>query len=92
MNCYLISYDLGVPETSEEYKKVINYIKGYKTWAKPLYSLFFIKTNKTVATVRDELQKLTDSNDKILVINVTGEGWATARIDARITDWMKENI
>jgi hypothetical protein len=91
MNILLISYDLGVPETSEDYKTVIDYIKLHN-WAKPLKSLWLIKTDKTTSTVRDELNSITDTNDKILVVNITGDAWATARISSNVTEWMKSNL
>jgi len=40
--------------------------------AKPLYSLWFIETDKTGSQVRDEISKTTDASDKTLVIDVTG--------------------
>lgn len=91
MNTLLISYDLGVPETSDDYKTVIDYIKSHN-WAKPLQSLWLIKTNKESATVRDELESITDTNDRILVVDITGDGWATARVPAEVTEWMKNNV
>ena len=92
MKTYLISYDLGVPETSEDYKSLIAYIKSYGTWAKPLYSEWLIRTDKTCAQVRDEIGKQTDSNDKVLVIDVTGTAWASNHLDKEVTDWMKKNL
>lgn len=93
MRTYLISYDLGVPEDSSDYGKVIKYIKSFTYWERPLQSLWFvISDNKSESDIRDDLQNLTDSNDKILVMDVTGDAWATARISNKITDWMKENI
>jgi hypothetical protein len=91
MNILLISYDLGVPETSQDYEAVIDYIKSHN-WAKPLKSLWLIKTNKTTSTVRDELKSITDANDKIFVVNITGDAWATARISSDVTQWMKNNL
>jgi len=90
---YLISYDLGVPEGSEDYKKVIDYIKSFGTWAKGLKSLWFVvSSEKTESLIRDDLQSITDSNDKILVMDVSDDYWATARIGKEITDWMTNNI
>jgi len=92
MNTYLVSYDLGLPETYNDYKILIEYIKSYSRWAKPLQSVWFIKTDKTVAQVRDEIKALVDSNDKILVINVTQKGWGTFHVSKDVTDWMKNNL
>ena len=92
MNTYLISYDLRIPETSKDYQKLIKFIKSYSSWAKPLKSVWLIKTSKTVSDVRDELNKETDANDGILVIDVTGANWGTVGISKEVTDWMKENL
>lgn len=92
MKTYLISYDLRVPETSEDYKKLIAYIKTYGTYAKPLLSLWFIKTNKTISVVRDEIELETDSNDRTLVIDVTNANWGTSGVSQENTDWMKAHI
>lgn len=92
MSTLLISYDLTYPENSEEYNRVINYIKSFGYWAKPHKSLWLIKTDKTTAQVRDEMRKYTDSNDKILVINITGAGWASYNLSDEVAEWFKNNL
>lgn len=92
MKTLLISYDLRVPETSDDYKQLIAYIKSFGIWAKPLYSMWFVKTDKTCAQVRDEINSQIDSNVRTLVMNVTGVEWASMRLDAEVTDWMKKNL
>lgn len=92
MKTYLISYDLRVPETSEDYKRLINYIKRFDGWSKPLKSVWLINTNLSVSAVRDELKIQTDNNDGILVIDVTDSDWATIGISNEVTDWMNKNL
>lgn len=92
MRTYLISYDLGVPETSSEYKRVIEYIQSLGTWATPLKSQWFVKSNKSTAQIRDDIMSLTDTNDLIMVLDVTDDDWGTARIDEVVTHWMRVNI
>lgn len=92
MRTFLISYDLRVPETSEDYKRLIDHIKSYEHWATPLKSVWFIKTSKTVSQVRDDLNTETDANDGILVIDVTGSNWGTVGISNKVSDWMKINL
>ena len=91
MKTFLISYDLGVPETSEDYKRLIAYIKTF-SWAKPLYSVWLIRTTKSVDKIRDEIKAETDNNDKTLVIDVTSADWATNGVSKDVTDWMKANM
>jgi hypothetical protein len=92
MNTILISYDLVGPESASDYTKVTSYIKEANLWAKPLESLWFIKTNKSTSEIRDDLKQITDGNDEILVLNVTGDGWATSNISSKVTEWMKNNL
>jgi len=91
MKTYLISYDLGVPETSESYKKLIAYIKSFDLWAKPLYSVWFVKSDKTAGEIRDGIKKFLDENDRLLVIEVV-RNWGTYNIEKEVTDWMENNI
>lgn len=92
MNTFLISYDLRFPEAYSDYKILIEYIKTYSYWAKPLQSVWFIKTTKNVAQVRDEIKLKVDHNDKVLVIDVTGKTWASYNLSKEVADWMKNNI
>lgn len=92
MKTFLISYDLIGPETRDDYVHLINHIKSFTFWAKPLKSLWLVKTDKGIAEIRNELKQYADSNDKILVIDVTNANWATSNISSQITDWMKNNI
>jgi hypothetical protein len=81
-----------MPETSEDYKKLIKYIQSFSYWAKPLKSVWLIKTPKSTSDIRDELKSQTDANDGLLVINVTSKGWATNGINKEVTEWMKNNL
>ena len=89
---YLISYDLGSPETSADYEKLISHIKALGTWAKPLKSQWFVVSEKTTAEIRTNLKALIDANDEILVLDVTGDDWATWGISTEVTEWMKNNL
>lgn len=91
MNVYLISYDLRVPETSEDYTRIISYIKSLGSWAKPLKSVWFVQTSMSSSAIRDGLRKQSDYNDGILVIDVTSD-WSTYGINKDVTDWMKTHI
>ena len=91
-NILLVSYDLIKEESSEDYKALIDKIKSYGSWAKPLESFWLIKTEKSASEMRDELRSVTDSNDEIVVLNVTGDNWATFGISKEVTDWMHQNL
>lgn len=93
MKTFLISYDLGSPETYDDYKLLFQYIKSYDLWAHPLQSVWFVTTDKTLSQVRDEIKNgNVDKNDKVLIIDVTKTGWATSNVSKVVTDWMKNNI
>lgn len=91
MKTYLISYDL-LNKGIYDYEILIDHIKTYSYWAKPLESVWFIKTEKSVSSVRDELKSYAAEKDKILVIDVTGANWGTSFLSKKVTDWMKENL
>ena len=91
MKTYLISYDL-LKKNIYDYSKLIDYIKTYGTWAKPLESFWLVKTGKDIASVRDELVTKVSPGDKIIVMDITGTSWASSSISKEVTDWMKENM
>ena len=88
----LVSYDLKSPETSSDYARLIEYIKSFAGYCKPLYSFWFVKTDKSCSEVRDEIKKRIDSNDKVVVVQVTGSHWASVNLTAVDAEWMKNNL
>ncbi len=92
MSTFLISYDLWWPENSSDYKKVSDYIKSLWAWAKPLESFYFVISSKTTAEIRDEFIKITDKNDKVVVMDVDWDDWATFNISEGVAGWMQDNI
>jgi hypothetical protein len=88
MSKYLISYDLNGGEDSEAYEKVINYITSYKYHAKALYSQWVIKTDKTASEIRDDIKNLIDSDDVVLVVEVT-HSWASYGLPKEATELLK---
>lgn len=92
MRTYLISYDLGMPETSADYNEIADYIKSLGLCAKPLKSQWLVVSTKSTTEIRDSLKSLTDPNDKILVLDVTSDSWATARMSSVMNAWIKVHI
>jgi hypothetical protein len=91
MKTYLITYDLIKPETSTDYLKLFANIKSHISWAKPMQSVWFIKTNRTKAEVMKLLRSAADSNDKFLVIEVTKD-WIAFNLSSSVIEWMKSRI
>lgn len=92
LSTFLISYDLGGPETSAHYQSLIKAIQAMGAWAKPLESFWLIKTSNSASVVRTSLQGHLDSNDKLLVIDVTGANWSSYGLLKEVSDWMKVNM
>lgn len=90
MKTFLISYDL-INKTMFDYSKLIEYIKSFNVWAKPLESVWLIKTDLDVMDIVNQIRNITSTNDKILVIEVTND-WASFNISKEVSDWMRNNI
>lgn len=92
MNTFLISYDLGSPESRSDYTSISKHIKNlYDNWAHPLQSVWIIKSEKDAGEVRNDIKSVLDLNDKLLVVELTNN-WGTYNILKEVTDWMKNNM
>ncbi len=91
MAVYLISYDLVAP--GRHYPQVHAAIKAINPqgWAKPLESVWLVKTNLSAEEVREAVKKGADANDKILVIGVTGQA-AGYRLPEDVWKWINDNV
>jgi len=81
-----INYDLSAP--GRNYTAVEAYIKSFRRWNHLLESTWVVETTKTAASVRDEMKGVVDSNDRVVVFDVTHSDWATNFSDERTT-WLK---
>ena len=89
MKKILISYDLLKP--NKDYQKLHDYIKSFEKWAKPLESLWVVMTGKAYDKVRDELKQHVDENDKLLVVDITGDSAAWFNLPEKVTRWLRDN-
>ncbi len=81
-----------MPETHADYTALSAYLKKlYSSWARPVKSVWIIKSSKTAGEIRDEIKTALDTNDKLIVVKLSGN-WATYNITKDVTDWMKKNI
>ncbi|MCK5588823.1 MAG: SinR family protein [Candidatus Pacebacteria bacterium] len=92
MKTYIIAYDLNKYESSSDYQKIINAIKGLGNWTKPLESTWLVKTSSSSSEIRNYLKQFIDNNDELLIINVPNANWATQGIKEDVLDWMHKNI
>ncbi len=90
MNMILIGYDLKRP--GQNYSNLIAGLKGYDTWWHNLDSTWIIKTTLTVVQVRDALLAHIDRNDRLLVVQITGQPAAWYGFDQAAQDWLKQHL
>jgi len=72
MATYLISYDLNAP--GKNYEALYEAIKSLGAWWHHLDSTWIVKHDGPAGPIRDALARSLDSNDKLLVVRLTGEG------------------
>lgn len=91
MQTLLVSYDLIRPENSEDYKRLGDRIKQFPNWAKPLESVWIIQTADGPAAVRDALKPYIESNDKLIVVEMSGS-WASFNIGTEVSSWLNQFV
>ena len=70
MKPYLISYDLDQP--GQAYKKLESLLIAWHA-VRVLYSVWLLRSNSGAKEIRDAIWQVVDSNDRILVVALTGE-------------------
>lgn len=91
MNTLLVSYDLRAPQ--KDYEKLWDHLKSYPNWARPLESVWLIKTVSSAQAVRDAIRdNYIDSNDKLFVVDVTRQAAAWRNLGAELDQWIKNNV
>ena len=81
----LVTYDLRQP--GRDYKPLHEWLRKF-TYCKGLESVWLLDTTWTPQQVRDELKKLTDSNDKTFVCRLYPNQWASWNYDCG--DWLNK--
>jgi len=90
MSTILVSYDLNKP--GKDYPKLWEHLRSYNAYAKPLESVWLVKTNLTALQVCDAAKKYVDQNDKIFTIDVTSRNAAWINLSKENSDWIKEYL
>lgn len=90
MNTILISYDLKKP--GKDYQNLWDHLKSYGIWARPLESVWLIKTSLSAEGVRNAALQHIDVNDKILMVDVTSKTSAWKNMTTEVSDWIKNNL
>jgi len=86
MSTILISYDLQTP--GKDYVNLWNHLRSYGNYAKPLESVWLIRTYSTAVQIRDAAINHIDSNDKIFTVDVTKRDSAWYKLTDEITRWI----
>ncbi len=90
MNTIQIHYYLKTP--GGDYASLEEYIKGLGAWAHIHESLWLVHTSKSFSDVRDEMARRMRASDRVLVLDVTGNSWASSNVSNEITAWMHEHM
>ncbi|MFH0959800.1 MAG: CRISPR-associated protein Cas2 [Pseudomonadota bacterium] len=86
MNIILVSYDLHRP--GKDYEKLWEHLKSY-AWAKPLESLWLVKTTYSAEQIRDDVINYIDQNDSVFVADITRMTTAWKNIPDEVARWIK---
>ncbi len=84
MAVYCISYDLK----SDNYEPLIEAIKAYGLWWHQSESTWFIETTQGSKEVLENLNNHLNQSDKLIVIQVKQNWWATDHTEEEY-EWMK---
>ena len=90
MNAILIGYDLNRP--GQNYNNLIAALKAYGTWWHGLDSTWIVKTSSSAEQVRNSLLGHIDQNDRLLVVNITGQAAAWFGFDQTANTWLQQNL
>lgn len=91
MATILIGYDLN--KRGQDYTSLIEKIKSLtEGWWHCLDSTWFIKSSLTPVQIRDVLRSYVDSNDELLVMDVSGDAAAWSGFDDACSKWLVDNL
>ena len=90
MKTYIVIYSLTQAENL--YTNLFAYLKSSGYWARPFQGVWLVKASLNSQQIRDGIRTRVNPADKILVIAVPDNDWATFAISKEVTDWMKNNL
>lgn len=73
MKLYLISYDLNKP--GKNYSELLEELRALGA-KRILLSQWVLRSAHRVSDLRDDLKRLMDTNDRLLIVEISG-GWAS---------------
>ena len=91
MKTFLITYDLVGLETYIDYSKLHGVIKkSFILWARPVRSVWIVKSDLDVTLIRDLIGLYVDNNDRLLIVETTNK-MAWRNISPEVSNWLKNN-
>ena len=90
MSVYLVTFQMTDRDRSQS---MVQFIKEYGIWARITDTTWCIKaTDKTTADIRDNLNAkfVLQSNERLMVVDITNSHWASYYLPKEVTDWLKE--
>lgn len=90
MRTLCVNYDLYRP--GQDYSELITRLKSYPSWWRCLKSTWLVRAPLTHAQLRDELLPLLDANDRLLVIDVTGDARAWSGLPENCGAWLRNDF
>jgi hypothetical protein len=84
-----ITYDLAAP--GRNYPAVKRYIESLGSSIRATESQWFVETARSPETIRDEVRRVTDSNDSVLVLDLRGDDWASY-LPKTVNDWLNAHL
>ena len=72
-----IQVNCELRQPGHHYTALYDYMQSYDRAWHPITSMWLVKTHKSVAQVRDEVRRVVDADDEVLVFDVTGAAWAS---------------
>jgi hypothetical protein len=76
----------------KDYSKLIGFLKTFSYWAKPLESVWLLKTAYSAEQVRNSVQNHVDKNDKLVVIDVTKKPAAWYNLGETLSNWINNYL
>lgn len=88
---FLISYDLIGGEPSVAYQKLRDAITKVDLWAKPLESVYIIKSTLPAIEIARALQAQMHPADKLFVVEI-GKDWGSLNLPMEVINWLRSNV
>ncbi|OII18437.1 hypothetical protein [Curtobacterium sp. MCBA15_013] len=90
MAVHWVNYDLN--KRGQNYTELIDYLKSHRGWARPVRNSYFVDTAMSASELRNEIKQRVDSNDVVMVVDVSGADWATLSVSKVVTEWLREHL